>query len=255
MQASRCMCRQAGARTGRQVPMHEGRCPMHEGRCPCMWAGARAGRQVPVQAGRCPHRGAGAWCCTGEWYILFKTPSQVLYTKIHLLVVVTTSLSTVLLDPERLLGEVGTHVLELSADVGGCRQVLADAASSGVRKMCLMVRTHVTELFTWCAQRPGQMQLHDDTLNTTFSGRNATSEAHGQGHSISIECQTCSEILRAAPLTHVRHSIGAKVGRSDNVLLVVRIILNIRIRNRFGIINEAVIRFNNHMLSIIRFLG
>ena len=79
MQASRCMCRQAGARTGRQVPMHEGRCPMHEGRCPCMWAGARAGRQVPVQAGRCPHRGAGAWCCTGEWYILFKTPSQVLY--------------------------------------------------------------------------------------------------------------------------------------------------------------------------------
>ena len=63
---------------------------------------------------------------------------------------VTTSLSTVLLDPERLLGEVGTHVLELSADVGGCRRVLADAASSGVRKMCLMVRTHhhVTELFT-----------------------------------------------------------------------------------------------------------
>ena len=104
---------------------------MHEGRCPCMWAGARAGRQVPVQAGRCPHRGAGAWCCTGEWYILFKTPSQVLYTKIHLLVVVTTSLSTVLLDPERLLGEVGTHVLESSAGAGGCWRVLADAASSG----------------------------------------------------------------------------------------------------------------------------
>ena len=129
MQAGRCPYRQAGARTGRQVPMHEGRCPMHEGRCPCMWAGARAGRQVPVQAGRCPHRGAGAWCCTGEWYILFKTPSQVLYTKIHLLVVVTTSLSTVLLDPERLLGEVGTHVLESSADVGGCWRVLADAAA------------------------------------------------------------------------------------------------------------------------------
>ena len=118
-------CRQAGAR------VQAGRCPMHEGRCPCMWAGARAGRQVPVQAGRCPHRGAGAWCCTGEWYILFKTPSQVLYTKIHLLVVVTTSLSTVLLDPERLLGEVGTHVLESSAGAGGCWRVLADAASSG----------------------------------------------------------------------------------------------------------------------------
>ena len=30
-----------------------------------------------------------------------------------------------------MLGEVGTHVLELSADVGGCWRVLADAASSG----------------------------------------------------------------------------------------------------------------------------
>ena len=220
---------------------------MHVGRCSCRQAGARTSGQVPAQGGRC------LVLYLRAWYILFKPPHR-FYTKIHLLVVVTTSLSTVLLDPERLLGEVGTHVLELSADVGGCRRVLADAASSGVRKMCLMVRTHVTELFTWCAQRPGQMQLHDDTLNTTFSGRNATSEAHGQGHSISIECQACSEILRAAPLTHVRHSIG-KVGRSDNVFLVVRIILNIRIRNRFGIINEAVIRFNNHMLSIIRFLG
>ena len=51
-------------------------------------------------------------------------------TKIHLLVV-TTSLSTVLVDPERLLGEVGTHVLESSAGAGGCWRVLADAASSG----------------------------------------------------------------------------------------------------------------------------
>jgi len=124
-QAGACVaCRQAGAR------VQAGRCPMHEGRCPCMWAGARAGRQVPVQAGRCPHRGAGAWCCTGEWYILFKPPHR-FYIKIHLLVVVTTSLSTVLLDPERLLGEVGTHVLESSAGAGGCWRVLADAASSG----------------------------------------------------------------------------------------------------------------------------
>ena len=219
---------------------------MHVGRCSCRQAGARTSGQVTAQGGRC-------LVLYWDSGISSLNPLTGSITKIHLLVV-TTSLSTVLLDPERLLGEVGTHVLELSADVGGCRRVLADAASSGVRKMCLMVRTHVTELFTWCAQRPGQMQLHDDTLNTTFSGRNATSEAHGQGHSISIECQTCSEILRAAPLTHVRHSIG-KVGRSDNVLLVVRIIINIRIRNRFGIINEAVIRFNNHMLSIIRFLG
>ena len=43
----------------------------------------------------------------------------------------TTPLSTVLLDPERLLGEVGTHVLESSAGAGGCWRVLADAASSG----------------------------------------------------------------------------------------------------------------------------
>ena len=53
MQASRCMCRQAGARTGRQVPVHVGQVPMHVARCSCMQAGARTSGQVPAQAGRC----------------------------------------------------------------------------------------------------------------------------------------------------------------------------------------------------------
>ena len=55
MQASRCMCRQAGARTGRQVPV-------------CMWpmwAGADACGQVLVHAGRCPYKRAGA-CAGGQ---------------------------------------------------------------------------------------------------------------------------------------------------------------------------------------------
>ena len=101
-----------------------------------MRAGAHACGQVLVQAGRCLYKRAGAR--TGgqvpgvvlESGISSLNPLTGSITKIHLLVV-TTSLSTVLVDPERLLGEVGTHVLESSAGAGGCWRVLADAASSG----------------------------------------------------------------------------------------------------------------------------
>ena len=119
------------------MPVQAGRCPCMRAGAQCMRAGAHACGQVLVQAGRCPYKRAGAR--TGgqvpgvvlESGISSLKPPHRFYIKIHLLVVVTTSLSTVLLDPERLLGEVGTHVLESSAGAGGCWRVLADAASSG----------------------------------------------------------------------------------------------------------------------------